>query len=928
MFRHLCVICLFVALHAVHAQETAQSLLKSTETKYHEGNYEASLRTAQKAITFLQTDRSQLDSLPRARLYFYKGASEYYLQRYDLSIASYNKAISLCPSTDVGLNFKAELYYERAFSEYELRNYPASYESSKKAALLMEKVANPNYDYVISIYADIAGTAASLGFMEDAKNHLATAKAIYKQHTKSIVAVPKEVSKPVLLAYKAVEIVNYKTVLTEKDIALATEKVKQLERLKRQKQWNVPEKRMHAVALNMLGDLYLRKDSVTTSDCRLAHQYLNNALRILPQKYIPHWYQFQFNKVKAFSLEKKYSPALQLLQTLLEKLPEHDARRSYFEAEKATLLMALHQKEQALTALRKAIENIHQGKSALKNDYSNFVPSYDLNETGILVEIADTIAQKYPDDKRVLSLAATMYRLGLLQFENCYREERFNDKLTRYYQIAIGGILKLKKLGYGHQELPLKELLNRMEMIENRLSWNKFQQSRLVNSSKISDTLLQQEYTIRKALAVAKRRKDTIAIFQYQKQLAQQIAQVKATFPEIATFAFENFDIQTIQDALPALSVIVKYKKIGDQLFVFKITNSEIDFYELQNSENNVATVQQYYELLRNQKEDKNIAKQLYKQLFPFSVESYTAITILPDHTLHYLPFETLRTNEDVYLIEKATVHYATHLVFIQPQNHPQPIKKEDEIIVFTPNYTSAITDAKEITIRNDNARLLGAESEAKSLAQIFPSKLFEAVLATKDNFIKHSRNAKIIHLAMHATIDNATPELSHLIFNTAGEDTKMYVEELYGLHLNADLAVLSACNTGKGTFKTSSGMVSLSRAFTFAGVPSTLASLWEVPDKITETIMIDFYKNLKKGDRKSVALRNAKLAYLKNTDDANFLAPFYWAGFVLHGDTTPIVLQKQPSTNFICVIGAILTLLIIFIVGFRIRKNNSKFFI
>jgi hypothetical protein len=102
---------------------------------------------------------------------------------------------------------------------------------------------------------------------------------------------------------------------------------------------------------------------------------------------------------------------------------------------------------------------------------------------------------------------------------------------------------------------------------------------------------------------------------------------------------------------------------------------------------------------------------------------------------------------------------------------------------------------------------------------------------------------------------------------------------------------------------------------------------LWEVPDKVTQTIMIDFYTFLKNGETKTNALRKAKLNYLKNTDDANFKKPFYWAGFVLHGDTAPIILQAEPSTSFICVIAAILTLFIIIIVSFRIRKNTLKLF-
>ena len=922
-----CIFIMFLcsSLHSMYAQESARALFDTTEKLYAKGDYAASFASAEKTLGVLQINTSQLDSLQRAQLYFYKGASEYYLKRFDHSITSYNKAISVCPTSDAGLNYKAELYYERAFSEYELGEYPSSYNSSKKAALLMEQVQQPNYDYLISIYADIAGTAASLGFMDDAKNHLAKAESIYQTHQKTIIQDPKEVSKPVLFAYKAVEIIDQKTVISPKDIVLATEKIQVL---KKQQPFNVPEKRMYAVALNMLGDMYLRKVAVSLSDCKSAHTYLDKALQNLnKQQYASHVYQFQFNKVKAFSFEKKHTEALTLINSLLKDLPKNDARRSYFEAKKAGILLALNDKQKVIQSLEKSVTAIHKGKAILKKDFSNFVPSYDLNETGLLVEMADTIVTHYPKDPTVLSLAAKMYKLGLMQFENCYREEIFNKKLTRYYQTAVGGMLKLKKLGYGHHGFKLNELLNRMEMIENRLAWNQFRQSRSLNTSAVSDAILQEEQNLRKALVAAKRRKDTAAIFEYNKQLKFQLAKLKEAFPEIATFAFEDFDVETIQKAMPASKIIVKYKKIGAQLYAFTITQNTVDFYELEASETSLQTVENYYEAISKQQENTKIAQDLFVSLFPFDTSLFSEITIIPDDVLHYLPFEVLKTTQNMYLIEETMVNYATHLVFVNQATFAnQPVKNE-EIVVFTPSYNDALANSQELTMRNTNTRLVGAENESKSLAAIFPSTLFESFLATKDNFIKHSRKAKIIHLAMHANIDNETPELSHLVFNDNGTDTKMYVEELYGLHLNADLAVLSACNTGKGKLNASTGMVSMNRAFTLAGVPSTLSSLWEVPDKVTQTIMIDFYTFLKNGESKTNALRKAKLNYLKNTDDANFKKPFYWAGFVLHGDTAPIILQAEPSTSFICVIAAILTLFIIIIVSFRIRKNTLKLF-
>ena len=155
----------------------------------------------------------------------------------------------------------------------------------------------------------------------------------------------------------------------------------------------------------------------------------------------------------------------------------------------------------------------------------------------------------------------------------------------------------------------------------------------------------------------------------------------------------------------------------------------------------------------------------------------------------------------------------------------------------------------------------------------------------------------------MHASLNSTTPELSHLIFTEGNTDNKLYLEELYGMNLKADMAVLSACNTGVGEFELDKGIISLHRAFTQAGVPTTVSSLWSAPDNATQKIMVQFYKELKLGKTKAEALQQAKLNYLKTTDNAMLKAPFYWAGFVINGDNKAIMLPSS-ETNYLLWLG------------------------
>jgi len=126
-------------------------------------------------------------------------------------------------------------------------------------------------------------------------------------------------------------------------------------------------------------------------------------------------------------------------------------------------------------------------------------------------------------------------------------------------------------------------------------------------------------------------------------------------------------------------------------------------------------------------------------------------------------------------------------------------------------------------------------------------------------------------------------------------EDNYLYSHELFALDIPAELAVLSACNTGTGKIAKGEGIMSLGTAFQYAGTKSLVLTNWEVSDEITPKIMEYFYTNLKEGKNKAAALQQAKLQFLATTN-AETNHPYYWGGFYLLGDVAPIQFQ---DTNY-----------------------------
>jgi len=169
----------------------------------------------------------------------------------------------------------------------------------------------------------------------------------------------------------------------------------------------------------------------------------------------------------------------------------------------------------------------------------------------------------------------------------------------------------------------------------------------------------------------------------------------------------------------------------------------------------------------------------------------------------------------------------------------------------------------------------------------------------------------------------------ARMIFAKSGCDTAdgyIYASDLYGMKMNASLAVLGSCRTGFGTFRKGEGMISLAYAFSYAGCPSMIYSLWEVDEKETCSLMSAFYDGIEKGLAKDDALHQAKLKMLEKSND--FTAnPYYWAGFILSGDEIPF--QKEESMDIVLkdIIIAITGLIVILFSFYLVKKwkKNAK---
>ena len=131
--------------------------------------------------------------------------------------------------------------------------------------------------------------------------------------------------------------------------------------------------------------------------------------------------------------------------------------------------------------------------------------------------------------------------------------------------------------------------------------------------------------------------------------------------------------------------------------------------------------------------------------------------------------------------------------------------------------------------MRSTISELTFNRKEANDILKHFKGRSFLNLQATETHFVEHVKDAKIIHLATHALLNNENPLESGLLFNTSQDslnDGFLSSKEIYNMPLSADLATMSACNTGKGTWDKLEGIYSLARAFIYARCKSVLSSL------------------------------------------------------------------------------------------------------
>ncbi|MCH2043793.1 MAG: tetratricopeptide repeat protein [Saprospiraceae bacterium] len=409
---------------------------------------------------------------------------------------------------------------------------------------------------------------------------------------------------------------------------------------------------------------------------------------------------------------------------------------------------------------------------------------------------------------------------------------------------------------------------------------------------------------------------------------------LQAKFPKYHRLKNEavSIEVEKIQSFLDEKTLLLEYVISDSIVHIFSITKTKIDWLQQNvNQQKLKDNIKQLHRILSNYNlllDKPKLAYQQYTELAYWFhqtliepvLQDKSAIqnlVLITDGELGHLPFETFLTkaapkeetpyNQLEYLLNDYNISY-NYSATLWKQNKEAPsVTNNGQVFGIAANYDIKLDKtlttnriAFDTLIRKQLGALSNTRKEVKTLENNFNGFFAYDTLASEKTIKTKVGDYAVIHLATHGLLNKRRPMLSSIALTEDSdsiENNFWQAYEISQMELNADLVVLSACETGYGKFEKGNGIASLARAFMYAGSSSLIVSLWKVNDTSTSAIMQNLYQNLATKLPKDQALRQAKLNYIQRAEGIA-AHPAFWSPFIQIGNTQPISIQQKNISN------------------------------
>jgi CHAT domain-containing protein len=651
------------------------------------------------------------------------------------------------------------------------------------------------------------------------------------------------------------------------------------------------------------------------------------------------------NKSTIYRLTKQYDSATYHIAKAKTELLRDNAicsnaqKALLFQAE-AELLKDKNNHRLALSLYQQSIihfSNNFSDTSILSNpkQFSGAFLYIDLfNALNHKAELLDSI---YTSTKNIQYLEAALHSYESAYQLSAYIEKTYNADEARIF---------LNKIKYNHHHRPIAVSLRLFELTKKNAYLEAaffFDQSNkassltlgmaandLITTSPFTDSLLQRIRSIKSSItriAIANSSNiDTLALKKANITLNEKEIELDKLQEDLKKqpewkFRVEKGKIPSvgeIQKKINPKSAIISYHLSPKEIVAFVVNRNKIYHHKILIDSIFFNALELYKQNLHNSTVGKRFAggpigNYLFNVLV-LPIQNKLAQTehlvIIPDDELHYLPFESLQDGNQRYVVEKFSIQYLYSTSFF---NTEKKYNNKNGILSIAP-----FTRIGYNSTHNNFPKLAASYEEIKALKGLT---LIDTA-ATKSRFLKEINHYPVVHLATHAFVDNENAQNSYVAFSSKDSASKLYSSEISNLQLDStELVILSACETGVGKLIKGEGLMSLSRAFAYAGCRNIITSLWRAEDVSTSFILQRLHYYLAKGYSKPRALQEAKLDFLKNNEISPvFKSPNYWAHIVFIGNYE----EEQSSTNWVWVALAIVVFGLLNLFVF-IKKNSQR---
>ncbi len=394
------------------------------------------------------------------------------------------------------------------------------------------------------------------------------------------------------------------------------------------------------------------------------------------------------------------------------------------------------------------------------------------------------------------------------------------------------------------------------------------------------------------------------------------LAKLEDTYDELAPVEYKRSRPEMKMARRPPVSILALQRSLmpGETLIEYvldnkseshalEITSAAVRVHALPGKAEVTALCQKFVQAIKDQKDPSEAGRQLLEGVVrPAITGDPSSLIVVPDGALNLVPFAALPDrNGGAYLLRSVIIGMApSATVFEMLRTARRQVQPQRPFlgVAYSPGGPAGEGGKGYIASRglglglNFNLAhlkpLLFARDEIESGARIFGA---GSMVLPDDKATESALKAlplqdfEIIHLALHGFGDVVEPDRAGLVLAPGGpnEDGLWQAREIRRSRLDADLVTLSACETGTGRLQGEEGIMNLARAFLIAGAKSVVASLWEVDDRSTATLMQHFYEQIAAGRTVADALREAQLKML--TEFGSGFQPYYWAGFTVIGD-------------------------------------------